>query len=108
MLLQQKFAQLLKAHWTEILDQTQVMKMVLEQVRSTDFPTLRSAKAYHKQTIVAVTHFEVEGDGFVIWIEFQTPKDEGVVIGTQVYSLRLNGEIHLQENHGTYFLSETS
>ncbi len=108
MLLKQKLAQLLKAHWTEILDQTQLMKLVLENVRDGDFPIRSGLRLRHpKQTIISVTHFNVEGDGFVIWIEFQAPRDGSMAIGTQVYSLGLNGEVHLQKNYGTVFLAES-
>ena len=104
-LLADKLQQHLIAHWADILDRNLLIKQVLEDSRDTEYPKLHSS--VEKKMAFSVTKFEVaNGLAFEVWIEFSAPKENGIVIGTHVYELKLDGELNLLKSYGTHFLPE--
>ena len=91
------------------MDKTQLVRTVLEHVRDTDYPTLNESSPTTKPNVSVSFHtspgeiYELE-----MWAEFTAPKDNGVVIGTHVFSIKSNGDLLLKETYGTHFLHETS
>ena len=105
-ILNEKLQQLLVAHWADVLDRNLLIKQVLESVRDTDYPTLHSSVKNKME--FSVTKFNVANDlTFEVWIEFTAPKGDGVVIGTHVYRLSLDGNLSLLKSYGTHFLTES-
>ena len=94
---------LLQAHWTEFLDHKRFMRIVLETVRDTDYRILEQEYVPPKQVKLSVTKFTTTENEFEIWAEFTVPKENGVVIGTNVYQLTLSGELKLKDSYGTHF-----
>ena len=107
-LIKEKLELLLQSKWTEFLDRQQLLRLCLEYVRDTAYNTLKQEKTI--QLRISVTKFIVTESfpEFEMWVEFTIPKDNGVVIGTHVFALNLNGEINLKETHGTHFVIETT
>jgi len=109
-LIAEKLERLLQLNWTEFLDRQQIVRLCLEYARNAAYKTLQQKEIPKIQFRASVTKFIVTEitPEFEIWIEFSVPKDNGVVIGTHVLSLRLSGEVKLKESHGTHFLMETT
>ena len=86
------------------------MRLCLEYVRDTAYRTLKQKDIPTVQIRLTVTKFAIipNSSEFEFWVEFSTPKDNGVVIGTHVFSLSLTGEAKLKESHGTHFVVETT
>lgn len=102
MILTEKLEQLLLATWASFINKSQFLKTVLEHARNTEYPVSRQVEIPPRQIKMILTKFRPEGQTFSVWVEFTVPKDEGVVVGTHVYSLTLNGELALVETFGTY------
>lgn len=98
---------LLQAHWTEILDRTKFMRIVLETARDTDYRVIEQQNIPPKQIKLSVTKFGLQGNEFEVWAEFTVPKNDGVVVGTHVYTLKLTGELELKDTYGTHFRPKT-
>lgn len=102
---QEKFEQLLLANWTTFLNQNLLLKKVLENVRDSELPKTIQEDIPPVSTKITITKFGVKDKTeFELWIEFSVPKDQGVAIGSHVYTLRLDGELILKENYGRHFL----
>lgn len=102
---QEKFEQLLLANWTTFLNQNLLLKKVLEDVRDSELPKTIQEDIPPVSTKVTITKFRIKDNtGFELWIEFTVPKDQGVVVGSHVYALKLDGEMILKENYGRHFL----
>lgn len=102
-ILNEKLEALLLANWATIMDKTRLLKVVLEHARNTEYSTLEQAQLPPRHTKVQVTKFRPDGCKFSVWVEFTVPKGEGVVVGTHVYSLNLDGELILLETFGSHF-----
>ncbi len=107
-LIKEKLELLLQSKWTEFLSKPHLMCMCLEIVRDTAYKTLKQDEKI--QLRISVTNFMIteSPSEFEVWAEFSIPKDNGVVIGTHIFSLSLNGVIKLKETHGTHFLTGTA
>ena len=103
-LLKNELEQLLLTNWTQILDRVQLMKTVLEHACNSEFRKIEQEEIPQRHTKIVVTKFSPNNNNFSVWIEFSVPRENGVVIGSQVYSLSLSGELTLQENFGTFFV----
>jgi len=107
--LRSKLESLLQSRWTEFLDRAQVMRTVLENVRDTDYREILQAELPPNRVKLSVTKIAIQpSHAFEVWIEFSVPKDPGVVIGTNVYTLDLTGKFELKDSYGTHFLPEIS
>ena len=103
-----KLEKLLQSQWTEFLDKPQLIRAVLEYARDEDYRVLKQTDIPSRQFKVTITKFAIQKPlQFEAWVEFTVPKDEGVVIGTHVLILSLDGEMELKETYGTHFLPET-
>lgn len=108
-LITESLESLLQSKWTEFLDSRQVMRLCLEHVRDTEYQRLHQKQLHSKQLKLSVTKFVVTDNcAFEFWLEFQAPKDNGVVLGTHICSLALNGDIQVKESYGTHFVFETA
>lgn len=100
---------LLQSRWTEFLDRAQIMRTVLENVRDTDYMESIQAELPPNRVKLSVTKIAIQpSHAFEVWIEFSVPKGTGIVVGTNVYTLRLTGEFELKDSYGTHFLPEIS
>lgn len=105
-ILTEKLQHIMVAHWAEFLDRNLLIKNVLETVRDTEYPIVHSS--VKPKMAFSVTKFDVANDlTFEVWIEFSAPKESGVVIGTHVYHLSLDGKLDLLKSYGTHFLFES-
>lgn len=102
-----KLEHTLQAHWTEFLDNVQIMCAILEHVRDTPFRIIKQENIPPRQTKITVTKFTVEmtpaGAILGAWLEFTVPKNDGVVIGTAIVSLPWDGRMIFKESFGTEF-----
>ena len=104
-LLNDKLQKLLKANWSSILDKNKLMFRVIKDVKDTEYPKV--ASLVKRKMEFSVTKFDITKDSeFEIWVEFTISKDKRTVIGTNIYRLKLNGELNLLESFGTEFLTE--
>lgn len=102
MIIKNKLEKLLLAHWADVLDRQRFMAAVLEHARDSQYPVIeQEPPRNHIQ--LSVTKFETIKDGFELWAEFSAPKENGVVIGTHIFSLSLSGELLLKDTYGTLF-----
>ena len=94
--------------WHKFIDKTQLMRAVLEHVRDADYQTLNESPPTLDPK-VSVSFHTSPGETYELemWTEFTAPKDNGVVIGTHVFSIQSSGEVLLKETYGTHFLPET-
>ena len=101
---------ILKKNWSEFLDHLRLMRLVMEDVRDTPFKEITQESIPALQIKISVTKFRILNESntptnyqFEFWLEYSMPKQEGIVIGTNIYLMNLNGEIHLQDSFGTHF-----
>lgn len=106
MIFNDRLESLLLANWTQFLDKNQLMKTVLEQARSNEYQTIEQEEIPPRHVKIHVTKLTPNDDGFVMWVEFTVPRENGVVVGTHTFFLRLNGELTLNETYGTCFLPQ--
>jgi hypothetical protein len=97
------FEQILLANWASFLDKRQLLKNVLEDARNNEYPISLQEEIPPRHIKMTLTKFATTNNMFTIWIEFTVPKEEGVVVGSHVYNLKLNGELNLVESFGTHF-----
>ena len=83
MLNKTKFEQLLIAHWTEFLNAREILDFVAGQAQS-------SLKVNGPINKVTLTRFELDGNGFILWFEFETSQK---VHATLEARLTCEGEI---------------
>jgi len=104
-----KLEKVLQLRLFDFIDNTQLLRAVMEHVRNTEFLVLKQQKIPDSQVKLSITKFEIvkQRREFELWAEFSIPKDNGVVIGTLVCSLSLDGQFDLRESFGTFFVPET-
>ena len=106
---QKNLERLLLTNWAELIDRTQMLRFVLTHAQQTDYRLLKQPEIPPQQIKLTLTKFTlVNSCEFELWAEFSIPKDQGVVVGTHVISLKLSGEMILKDSYGTHFLPETS
>lgn len=106
-----KLEQLLKTNWTEFIDQTQFLRLVLTNANEqhNNYQTLNQLEIPLKQIKLSITKFSVINScKFEVWAEFSIPKDNGVLVGTHVFEMDLSGNFNLKESYGTIFVTEKS
>ena len=107
---------ILQRQWGNYLDHLLLMRMVMEHVRDTSFKEIMQQEIPPRQVKMSVTKVSLinyvnntrPDYDFEIWVEFTIPKENGVVVGTSVYFLNLNGDIRLDQCFGTWFRPEIS
>ncbi len=120
-----KLETLLQSKWTEFIDKTQFLRIVMEHVRDRDYKVHDTKNPPPKQMKLSITKFAPFQSSlpfagvdtcnvtrnnleFEVWAEFSIPKGNGVVIGTHIYRLELTGDITLEQIFGTHFLTENT
>lgn len=106
-----KLETLLQSKWTEFIDKTQFLRIVMEHVRDGDYKVHDTKNPPPKQMKLSITKFAPRASNplvFEVWAEFSIPKGNGVVIGTHIYRLELTGDITLEQIFGTHFLTENT
>jgi len=78
------------------------MRILFEHIRDNQFPEINQDQI-EISTKISVTNVEIQNEKIVLWIEFSIPKNNGIVIGTILASLKLNGEFNINETFGTHF-----
>lgn len=98
---------LLQSNWTSFLNQTQIMRLVLQHVRDTDFQSSQDNQFTHpKRTQITITNFKIkENVSFEVWIEYTVPKQNGIVVGTLILDFDVKNEPIISESYGTHFLN---
>lgn len=101
--------QLLQRHWTDFLDQVRLMRTVMENIRDTSFRIIKQQNIPPNQVKLSVTKLSVDSKrpNLEIWVEFSIPKEKGVVVGTSICDLSLDGSFSIKESFGTHFTPET-
>lgn len=108
-ILSQKLEELLLANWANFMDRTQLLRRVLEDTRNATMPKSPQEELPERQIKLSVTKMEAQSSGeFEVWAEFSIPVDDGVALGTHVYSLKLSGELDLKQTYGHIFVPQTS
>lgn len=102
LIVKQKLEHLLQAHWADFIDERQLLRIVLETARDAKYKVIEQQNLPPKQIKLSVTKFGVEEKAFEVWTEFTVPREDGVVIGTHVFSLTLSGELQLIDTYGTF------
>lgn len=103
-----KLEALLQSKWSDFLDKSQLMRSVLEYARDANYPIFEQNNVPSQQIKLTITKFAIKQPlKFEVWVEFTVPKGTGVVIGTHLLSLSLDGKVELEETYGSHFLPET-
>jgi hypothetical protein len=101
----ERLEDLLQAHWTEFIDPIMLMKTVMEHVSSNQFKTIVQAAIPPKQVKVTITKVDIISQNRPeFWVEFSIPKDNGVVVGTNIYHIDAAGNVVLINSFGTNFV----
>lgn len=82
MILFKNLEELLLKNWTTFLDVKRLTALVLSIVRDGEFETATSETKYGNNLNLKLSRFELVETGFLVWVEFVVPREEGVVIGT--------------------------
>lgn len=106
-----KLEALLQSKWTQFIDKPQLMRTILEDTRDEEYKILYNKELPDRQLKISVSFHSASGNTtdpyiFEVWAEFTVPKDNGVVIGTHVYSVNSKGELKIKETYGSHFLPE--
>lgn len=109
---------LLQNNWGNFLDHLLLMRKVMEDVRDNSFKEIKQQNIPPRHVKFSVTKFSVIEKSqlahsylnyaFEFWVEYTIPKSNGVVIGTNIYLLNLQGDIKLDNFFGTHFMPENS
>ena len=104
----EKLEELLLVNWANFMDKTQFLRHVLEDARNASLPISSQRELPPRQIKLSVTKMEVQKCGELeVWAEFSVPSNNGVIVGTHVYSLKLTGELCLKQTYGHIFAPET-
>lgn len=111
----EQFSKLLQKNWASILDKNLFMKRVLSDAQNANLVQKIVQDLPPRQVKISITKFEVpEYDpygpppiGFNLWTEFTIPRGQGVVVGTNVYFLSLDGRLNLNEAYGVFFVPKS-
>lgn len=101
-----KLERTLQTNWTDFIDSTQIMRLVLEHVKNTSFPVINQRHNHRRQLQLTITKVTVVEDALMdLCVEFTVPKQDSVVIGTALYQVDRTGQIRLKESYGSQFSS---
>lgn len=99
----EKLGLLLKARWTDFIDSKRLMLEVMKNVHDAEIPEIQQDEIPKSQTIFTITDVYVSHYRKIdIVVEYTIPKEDGVVVGTHVYSLDLNGSHELVDSYATW------
>jgi len=89
-----KLERLLTSKWAEFLDFKKIMAFVMVNVRDHDeFPVYEEETLPQKGVEITVTRFTLLDNGFLLWLDFTVPKDNGFAIGTLETHLNFEGDL---------------
>ncbi len=91
----QKMEQLLVSKWTEFLDYKKIMAFVMVSVRDHEFPIYEEEDLPKKGVEITMTRCSPFDNGFLLWLDFTVPKNNGFAIGTIETQLSLSGNLNL-------------
>jgi hypothetical protein len=95
-----KLEQLLIKHWTEFLDYRKLIAFVLQSVRDANLPVYEEDDLPKKGVEINITRFNILDDGFLLWIDFTAPQNDGFAIGTCECILSNFGNLQLSRTVG--------
>lgn len=110
----EKLEELLQSRWAEILNCNTVLRIISQQVKDIKFKIINQDNIPPKQSKITVSFFKFckfpdsDIEYFEICFEFTVPKDKGIVIGTVIYDLYLNGNFIFKKIYGTHFVPQTT
>jgi hypothetical protein len=79
------------------------MMRVLSDAQHAELVELHADDPPPRKTKITITKLKLIEDEFEFWVEFTVPHERGVVVGTHIYRLNLQGQLDLNETHGTLF-----
>ena len=88
---------ILTLNWASFLDYRKLIAFVLVCVRDNELPEYRETDLPKKNTEIVVSRFTLIDNGFLLWIDFTIPKEDGFAIGTCECHLSTKGEIILKQ-----------
>lgn len=106
-----KLEQLLQTNWTEFINASQLMRLILEHVRNTNFKILQEQNKNSrcvKLTISKILIQNTEDTLLELWVEFTVPKSKDIVIGTVILHANKTGSWWIKESYGTQFESKNA
>jgi len=98
----------LQTHWAEVLDSTLIRRAVSLHVSENDFLKQVQDAIPKRQLQLTVSKFKIETcekekrEWFDVAIEFTAPKNDGVVVGTVVCEIYLDGFCRFIKWYGTH------
>lgn len=103
----EKIDELFQANWVDLLDRMTFMRILLEDVRNSDYQIREGTNKVPLSTRLTITKFIPCGKcKFEVWVEFTVPKNEGVVQGSHIYCLNLDGSLELKNTYGVHFVTK--
>ena len=102
----EQIEQLIKAHWSELVDTRALLGLVLKEAREANYQTIKQISPV-TQVKVVVTKVNIINLGTLeLWAEFSVPVNTGMAIGTHIFHLKIDTQCSLQlyETSGTCFL----
>lgn len=103
-LIRGQLERVLQTYWAEFLDYVRILRAVRAYVLDNTFREIRQAEIPRRAASVTVSRVNVrpESAGLELWVEFAMPKGDGVVLGTAVALLTLDGTFSFKEVHGSH------
>lgn len=97
----EKLEHLLIKHWPEFLDYRKLIAFILQSVRDANLPVNEEDELPKKCVEISITKFSIKDySGFLLWIDFIVPQDDGFAIGTCECFLGNNGKLQLNRTVG--------
>lgn len=102
-----KLEKMLVANWANFLDQKKLIAYTLMCVQNYEFEkTIETNKTFPFNVKITVSNFKVKEHGFDLWIEYQTPIEDNIAVGTTELHLSNSGELSHIQTIGTLFKSK--
>ncbi len=103
-IIQKNLEELLTKNWISFIDRNKLFRKVLEDTRNIEFPKKLEKDNLSTTTKLSITEIKIGNNrDLEVMVEFNVPKENGIVIGTYLYLLELTGELYLKESYGMYF-----
>jgi len=104
----EKLEELFLKQSSTFLDHLGLMKKIMEDVRDNTFKEIKQEDLPPKCVKITLTKFlildkQIDNYNFELWAEYSVPKENGVVIGTNIYLISSNGDVYLRNIFGTFF-----
>lgn len=92
--------------WIKYISPSQIFQFVLKTTNVLEFKQIVETPPV-LNTKVIITHFEEQSNNnAIIWIEFSVPKDNSIVIGTYIASIKKD-DIQLIEYYGLHYIQSS-